>query len=73
VLWVLVQGRPFVEVLPRPGTSPEELARALRLVDGVMLIGLGVTALVWAIALGFEVWRQVKASRLSGGPVAVAV
>jgi hypothetical protein len=39
----------------------------------VMLIGLGVTALVWAIALGFEVWRQVKASRLSGGPVAVAV
>jgi hypothetical protein len=73
VIWALFQGRPFVEVLPKPGTSPEELARALRLVDGVMLIGLGVTALVWAIALGFEVWRQVKASRLSGGPVAVAV
>jgi len=67
VLWLLFQGRPFVDVQPRPGTSPEELERALRLVDGVLLVSLGLTALVWAIALGLEVWRQVKASRLSRG------
>ncbi len=67
VLGVLFRGRPFVDVQPRPGTSPEELERALRLVDGVLLISLGITALVWAIMLGLEVWRQVRASRLSGG------
>jgi len=63
VLWVLFRGRPLVDVQPQPGTSPEELARAIRLVDGVLLISLGVAALIWAIAIGFEVWRQVRASR----------
>jgi hypothetical protein len=72
VLWVLFQGRPFVDVQPRPGTSPEELERAVRLVDGVVLVSLGVTALAWAILLGLEVWRQVRASRLSGGAALMA-
>lgn len=72
VLGVLFQGRPFADVQPQPGTSPEELERALLLVDGVLLVSLGVTALVWAIALGVEVWRQVRASRLSGGTALMA-
>lgn len=63
VLWVLFQERPFVDVQPQPGTSPEELERALRLVDGVCLVSLGVAALVWAIALGVEVHRQIRATR----------
>ena len=65
VLWVLFQSRPFVDVQPQPGTSPEDLERALRLVDGVLLVSLGVAAVVWSIALGVEVYRQIKATRMS--------
>lgn len=65
VLWVIFQGRPFVDVLPQPGTSPEDLERAIRLVDGVMLVALGITALLWAIALGLEVRRQIRAARVA--------
>ncbi len=64
VLWVIFQGRPFADVQPQPGTSPEELERALRLVDGVFLVALGIAALVWAITLGVEVHRQIKAGRV---------
>lgn len=67
VLWVLFRARPLVEVLPRPGTGPDDLARALRLVDGSIAVSLGVAALICAIGLGVEVWRQVKASRPSAG------
>ena len=67
VLGLLFQGRPFVDVLPRPGTGPEDLERALRLVDGTLLVSLGIAGVIWAVALGLEVRRQVKASRLSGG------
>ena len=72
VLGVLFQGRPFADVQPRPGTSPEELARAVDLVDGVLLVSLGITAAIWVIALGVEVWRRVRASRLSGGAALMA-
>ena len=64
VVWVLFQARPFVDVQPQPGTSPEDLERALKLVDGVLLVSLGVAALVWSIALGVEVYRQIKATRM---------
>ena len=65
VLWVIFQGRPFADVQPQPGTSPEDLERALSLVNGVFLVSLGVAALIWAITLGVEVHRQIKATRLS--------
>jgi hypothetical protein len=71
VLWMLFQSRPFVDVTPRPGTSAEDLDRALRLVDGVMLMALGIAALIWSITLGVEVYRQIKAARMSA-PGAVA-
>lgn len=73
VLWVVFQGRPFVDVQPQPGTSPEDLARALQLVDGVLLVSLGIAALVWAIALGVEVYRQINATRMAGPHAPVAV
>ena len=65
VLWVTFQGRPFADVQPQPGTSPEELERAMRLVDGVFLVSMGIAALVWAITLGVEVYRQIRAGRVS--------
>jgi len=65
VLWVIFQGRPFADVQPQPGTSPEELERAMRLVDGVFLVSMGIAALVWAITLGVEVYRQIRAGRVS--------
>jgi hypothetical protein len=71
VLWVLFQSRPFVDVTPKPGTSAEDLERALRLVDGVMLVGLGIAGLIWSITLGVEVYRQIRAARLAA-PGAVA-
>jgi hypothetical protein len=37
--------------------------------DSVLLVGLGIWALVSAITLGIEIWRQVKASRSAGGQV----
>ena len=64
VLWVLSQARPFADVQPQPGTSPEDLERAIKLVDGVVLASVGIAALVWAIALGVEVYRQIKATRM---------
>ncbi len=72
VLGVLFQGRPFVDVQPRPGTGPEDLERALRLMDGVLLVGLGLAGVIWAIALGLEVRRQVRALRTSDGAASVA-
>jgi len=65
VVWVLLQSRPLVDVQPQPGTSAEDLERALLLVDGVLLVSLGIAALVWAIALAVEAYRQVKATRMS--------
>jgi len=65
VVWVLFQSRPFVDVQPQPGTSPEELERALQLVDGVFLVVLGFGAVIWAITLGVEVYRQIRATRMS--------
>jgi hypothetical protein len=73
VLWVIFQGRPFADVRPQPGTSPEELERALRLVDGVFVVSMGIAALIWAITLGVEVYRQIKATRVSMPDVRAAV
>lgn len=73
VLWVLFQSRPFVDVAPMPGTRAEDLERALRLVDGVMLVALGVAALIWAITLGVEVYRQIRAARLAAPGPASAI
>jgi hypothetical protein len=73
VLWVLFQSRPFVDVTAQPGTRPEDLERALRLVDGMMLVSLGVAALIWSITIGVEVYRQIKATRTSLPGAAVAV
>ena len=72
VLGVLFQGQPFVDLQPRPGTSPEELALALGLVDGVLRVSRGITAAIWATTLGVEVWRQVRAQRLSRGVALMA-
>lgn len=72
VLWVLYRAQPLVQVNPEPGTSPEELARALLMVDGIVQVSLGVTALIWAATIGVEIWRQVQASRPMGTGPAVA-
>lgn len=72
VLWVLFRGRPLIDVQPKAGTSPEDLERAMRLVDGSLLVALGVAALIWAIAIGFEVSRQIRAARVSAGPSPIA-
>jgi hypothetical protein len=66
VLWMLFRERPVVDVLPEPGTTAAELERATRLVDGVLSVSLGVAALIWAITIGVEVWRQIKAARPAG-------
>lgn len=71
VLWVLFRSRPLVDVLPQPGTNAADLERALRLVDGIVTASLGVTALIWAVTIGVEVWRQMKAAR-GGGMAPVA-
>lgn len=63
VLWVLFRAGPLVEVLPKPDTSPTELARAVQMLGDISTWGLGVTAVIWSITIGFEVWRQVKATR----------
>lgn len=72
VLWVLYRAQPLVELQPRPGTDPVELARAEKLVTDVAGWSLGVAAVIWTIALGFEVWRQIKASRPVGGAATLA-
>lgn len=63
VLWVLFRAGPLVEVLPKPDTRPAELARAVQMLGDISTWGLGVTAVIWSITIGFEVWRQVKATR----------
>ncbi len=73
VVWVLFQSQPLVEVLPKPDTSADDLERGVRLVEGILTVSLGVAAVVWAVALGVEIWRQVKASRASDGPAVLAV
>lgn len=72
VLWVLFRARPLVEIMPRPETSAEELERALRMVDGLVTVSLGAAALIWSITIGVEVWRQMKAARVTGGTAPLA-
>lgn len=72
VLWVLYRARPLLDVQPRPDTSPEELARALDLVSGILDVAMGVAALIWAATIGIEIWRQMKASRPMASGAALA-
>jgi|GEM_PF-520211 len=72
VLWVLFRAGPLVEVRPKPDTNPEELARAMQLVDGIATWSLAVTAVIWGVTIGVEVWRQVKATRPLGRGAAMA-
>jgi hypothetical protein len=64
VLWVLFRAGPLVALTP--AGEQEAGARAAKLLQGVdtgLHVALGVAGLIWAIGLGVEVWRQVKATR----------
>lgn len=72
VLWVLFRSGPLVTLTPDgEQEAGERAAKLFQSVDAVMHIALGFAGLVWAIALGVEVWRQVKATR-PAAPVGVA-
>lgn len=72
VLWVLFRAGPLVEVLPKPDTDPQELARAIQLVGDIAMWSLGVTAVIWSVTIAVEIWRQVKAARPIGRSAARA-
>jgi hypothetical protein len=62
VLWVLIRSGPLVSVT----AAAEESQRALELagsINAVFGYSLAIVGLFWAIGMGVEVWRQVKAAR----------
>jgi hypothetical protein len=63
ILWILLRTTPLISIVPGPDVNPEEAERLFQLVDGIVHLSLGVAGLLWAVAIGVEVWRQVKASR----------
>jgi hypothetical protein len=76
VLWVLFRSQPLVEMTPVGGASGEDLDKVMTSVDLIVQIGMGVTALIWAITIGIEVWRIWRSARpaaLTGGMSNLAV
>ncbi len=63
VLWVLYQSQPLILVTPVDGADPVEMERVLRTVGGVVNIGMGVAALIWAAMIVIEVRRLWRTSR----------
>lgn len=61
VLWVLYRAQPLVVLTPVSGANAVEIERVTRMVDSGILIAIGVSALMWAIMIGLEVWRLWKA------------
>ncbi len=62
VIWMLLQSGPLLDARLAPGTR-EQLRGLLPLPEIALTIGLWVAALAWAAGLGWEVWRQVRATR----------
>jgi hypothetical protein len=62
VMSVLLNASRLVEVTAVPGAE-DRIARIEWWIDGPFRACLGFVALVWAIALGVEVWRQIQAGR----------
>jgi hypothetical protein len=73
VLGILYRAQPLVEVNPMPGTSPEELQRALMVAEGITQVSLGVTAVIWIVTIGMEIWRIVQAGRPVGTGPSIAI
>ncbi len=70
VLWVLSQGRPLVDVVPENGADQAEVAKLLYLVDQIAVTALMVTGVIWAVTIGFEVWRLARSLRPAAQVVA---
>ena len=68
VLWVLYRSMPLVVLTPVSGADPVEIERVTRVVDMSINISLGVAGMIWAVTIGVEVWRLLKAMR----PAAIA-
>ncbi len=63
ILWVLFRAQPLVVITPAPGASATEIDRVTLVIDNVVNISLGVTALIWSVTIGVEVWRLWRAAR----------
>lgn len=70
ILWVLFRAQPLVVITPAPGASATEIDRVTLVIDNVVNISLGVTALIWSVTIGVEVWRLWRSAR-PVGPVTV--
>jgi hypothetical protein len=62
VIWVLLQSGPLLETSLAPGVR-EQLGGLLPLPEMALTVGLWIAAVAWAIGLGWEVWRQVRATK----------
>lgn len=63
VLWLLFQSRPLVAVTALNGAQQVEADRVFRLFDGILFLSLGIAGLIWAVAIGVEVWRLWRSVR----------
>ena len=68
ILWVLYQSQPLIEVTPVDGANLEEIARVVRMVEGIVNVSLGVAALIWVATIGVEVWRLLRTARAPANP-----
>jgi hypothetical protein len=62
ILWVLYRSQPLVVVTPL-NADAVETEKIFQTVGGIVNISLGVAGLIWAIAIGIEIWRLWQTAR----------
>lgn len=73
ILWVLYQAQPLIIVTPVSCADPVEMERVVRTVGSVETMAIGVAAVIWAVAIGIEVRRLWRTSRVTASTSQVAV
>ncbi len=63
ILWVLFRSQPLIEVTPANGADAEQTEKVFRVIESVVTISMGVTALIWAITIGMEIYRLLQTAR----------
>lgn len=67
ILWVLYQSQPLILVTPL-NADAAEAEKIFGTVEGVVDIWMGVTGVIWAVTIGFEIWRLWRSARPSCNP-----
>jgi hypothetical protein len=67
ILWVLYSSQPLVVMTVLNGPGTENTDRLVSIADSVVQVWLAVTAVMWVVAIGLELWRLWRTRGSSTG------